>query len=872
MQEEIIAEFEEFCASVECAISPADPVVADDKIHRFTISGENKKNGVYQLKISDGLGIGWVRSHRVGVTYKWHSRVKRKLSAEEKAVFKERIAAEQAAKEAEQAGTENVAADRARYMWERAARTGDSAYITRKQIKADGCRFYSGMMLIPIYVEGALTSLQFITPTGEKRFLKQGKIKGGYAPLATAGDDKSVVVICEGYADGCSLRMATGFPVVVGFTASNLEAVGKVIRKKYPDARIIFAADNDCHLERNIGIISAQQAAIKINGHVIWPESLNGEKIDFSDMHVKQGLDAVRERILIAAAQSPALESDREAVDYDLSESRSDSLPPPPDEDFFPYNILGHNEGLYYFLSKNSGQIVALAASQLGSIMNLYRLAPDEFWRKYYGNEKTKSREVAERASNHLIDASHRRGVFRPQNTRGIGVWIDEGRSVLHGGDYLYVDGQRYKPHDFKSQYIYPMRETTLRTSDDVIASKDAVKLREICAMLSWENKLSGELLAGWCVIAPICAALPWRPHIWITGESQSGKTTVLQKIIMPIIGNIALHVDGGTTEPSLRQEMGFDGRPIIYDEAEAENQRDVTTMEAVLGLARRSSSGGTIIKGSTGGKATRYTARSSFCFAGINPAIRHRADESRISMLVLKRMGARDGESRYTEIKKKIREVITEDFAARLFARTFRHLDILLKNVVTFSDAAAEVLCDRRAADQIGAMLAGLYSLNSTKAIDYQAAVDWIRKHDWQMHTAVMEQSDPEKLIMTVATKTIRYLKNKNMIEDTIGELIQASLGSTGQEKDHDAEKILRAYGIWPREDGVWIANKSPKLEKLLEGTPWHSWNRTLSDIAGAQKKNATQFSFGLTSRAVVIPYVIFGIQFGLFGEEINF
>lgn len=877
--EEIIEEFRDFLIAMECPPAPGETILADDKKNRYQIAGEKKKNGIYQLKITDGFGVGWARNHREGITHKWHSKVKRKLSIDEKKAIKERIEAEQHAKEQEQREAAKAAQARTGQIWARAQATGSSDYITRKLIAPMSCRYSHGTILVPIYIENKISSIQFIAASGEKRFLQNGKIKGGYVALAEADDDKSTIIICEGWATGCSIRMALGLPVVCAFNAGNLVDVAQVIRKRNPEARIIIAADNDAKNEINVGIEKAKQAAVKIGAHTIWPEFESDEYSDFNDLHALSGLEAVKLRILAAASDIPG-EPDRDinASPTDYANNQGDDIPAPldyaPEEHFFPYNILGHNEGIYYFLSKSSGQIVALSSQQLGSITNLYRLAPHEYWIKYYGDEKTNSRKIAETACNHLIAASHARGVFRAQNIRGIGVWRDDHRNVLHCGDYLFVDGKKYKPHDFNSHYIYPMRESMIQISNEKLESKEAVKLRELCTMLSWENRLSGELLAGWCVIAPFCAALPWRPHIWVTGESQSGKTTVLHKIIMPIVGNIAMVVEGGTTEPSLRQELGCDGRPIIYDEAESENQRDMATMEGILGFARRSSSGGTIIKGSSGGKSVRYNARSSICFAGINPAIKHRADESRISLLVLKKMGPRDVEKNYKEIKKVIRETITEDFALKLFARTMGNLNVILDNVVIFTDAAAEILCDRRAADQIGAMLAGLYSLSSNRKIEYQAAVDWIKKHDWQMHTAVSEKSDPERLIMAIATKTIRYTGHKGMMEETIGELIKMALGieQENNEKNIFAEKALRQHGIWPRDDGLWIANQSPPLEKLLTGSQWHSWSRTLSDVPGAEKKAPYQFCIGLTSRAVCIPYMLLGLQFGIHGEEIDF
>ena len=40
---------------------------------------------------------------------------------------------------------------------------------------------------------------------------------------------------------------------------------------------------------------------------------------------------------------------------------------------------------------------------------------------------------------------------------------------------------------------------------------------------LPFENDIGAVALAGWTTLAPICGALQWRPHVWLTGASGSG-------------------------------------------------------------------------------------------------------------------------------------------------------------------------------------------------------------------------------------------------------------------------------------------------------------------------------------------------------------
>jgi putative DNA primase/helicase len=85
--------------------------------------------------------------------------------------------------------------------------------------------------------------LQFIAPDGCKVF-KTGTNKAGHFFKIGRSKDNTVI-ICEGYATGASIHQATGHAVVVAFDAGNLSPVAQGIRLKFPDMKIIIAADDD---------------------------------------------------------------------------------------------------------------------------------------------------------------------------------------------------------------------------------------------------------------------------------------------------------------------------------------------------------------------------------------------------------------------------------------------------------------------------------------------------------------------------------------------------------------------------------------------------------------------------------------------------
>jgi len=250
--QEFINEFIEAMRAAGCAPMHPGEIKADDKRNRFTVDGDRGKSrtGVYQLKIEDGFAVGWFRSYRAGDTHSWHSKATRKFSEAEKAAWAEKVRASKAAAAAREEAEAEAAAVKAQALWERAKPATGTPYTDRKGIKPMGARQSGDLLYVPIRKGKRLVSLQFISPDGSKRFITNGAISGGYCALAEDGDNFDIIIICEGYATGLTLREATGFPVVVAFNAGNLGAAAKEIKAARRGSVLIIAADNDAWVFR----------------------------------------------------------------------------------------------------------------------------------------------------------------------------------------------------------------------------------------------------------------------------------------------------------------------------------------------------------------------------------------------------------------------------------------------------------------------------------------------------------------------------------------------------------------------------------------------------------------------------------------------
>ncbi|HDY89618.1 MAG TPA: hypothetical protein ENH82_16090, partial [bacterium] len=301
-----------------------------------------------------------------------------------------------------------------------------------------------------------------------------------------------------------------------------------------------------------------------------------------------------------------------------------------------PFRCLGYYHGLYYYLPKGTNQIVELTPNNHTS-RNLITLAKIQYWERSF---HTKSGPNWLNIWNTLQAMSEQVGVYNPGNTRGTGVWMDEGRVVVHTGNQLIVDGIVTNFIDIKTKYIYESTSSISVIKGDPSDKNEANKVIQIMEMLAWEDSIYARILAGWCVIAPLCGALEWRQHVWLTGKSGAGKSWVMNNIIQPLMGPTAFRTEGsGTTEPGMRGHLLHNAVPVLHDEADADTHKAKELLEAIFILMRSASSAnsGLIIKGTTTpGKVTMFRARSCFCFSSVGISAQQRADLSRITPVSL--------------------------------------------------------------------------------------------------------------------------------------------------------------------------------------------------------------------------------------------
>ena len=278
---------------------PADPgaIAFDGRLHRYDVTGDprGRKNGWFALH--DGIvPYGAFGSWKTDVMQRWRATATVELTPAQRQLQRTRIEAAQAERSAERRRLQARARERAAALWTRARPAVDARhpYLLKKQVPAIGLRQWGKLLVAPVRDgDGTLLSLEFLNPEGGKRFLKEGAVEGGHHGLGDPAGARAILV-CEGYATGASLHEACGLPVAVAFGAGNLLPVASDLHRRYPDATLAIAGDDDRHTPGNPGRRHAEEAARWVNGAAIFPDFAGldtaSRPTDFNDLRVLGGL------------------------------------------------------------------------------------------------------------------------------------------------------------------------------------------------------------------------------------------------------------------------------------------------------------------------------------------------------------------------------------------------------------------------------------------------------------------------------------------------------------------------------------------------------------------------------------------------------
>ncbi|ABX51823.1 domain of unknown function DUF1738 (plasmid) [Shewanella baltica OS195] len=296
-----------------------DHPIMDGEKHRCRLTtdkgsiSDKSGSGMY-VTFTDGIPAAYLSNNRTGETQNWSSKGYVISDAEKAALRADSARKVQAREQAQAEERQSVATGIQNLLEVCSIPLGNEKYLTNKQAQVgnlllvpppDALKddpkvliganwkesktlreenpyhivFTAGEILIPAYdAQGNILTAQTIQSNGTKMFPKGSSKTGAFHVV---GGDLSALakaptlIIAEGYATADTVSEAAAQPVVSAFDASNMIAVAKSLREKYPDKPILIAGDDDAHLVmtegKNVGRDKAIAAAEAVNGIAIFP-------------------------------------------------------------------------------------------------------------------------------------------------------------------------------------------------------------------------------------------------------------------------------------------------------------------------------------------------------------------------------------------------------------------------------------------------------------------------------------------------------------------------------------------------------------------------------------------------------------------------
>ncbi|MCG8006859.1 MAG: toprim domain-containing protein [Candidatus Thiodiazotropha lotti] len=265
------------------------------RLHRFPGNGKRPGNRAgWCLLFNDGLG-GCFGDWSSGISETWQAKRDKPYSRAERAAFTRKAEKAKKQLEVKRSAMQIDAAKRATAIWKSAAASpGNHPYLIRKHIQPHGARLHKNTLLLPVVdFTNRLTSLQFIGTDGGKLLLSGGRKQGCFIPVAGDMKFSSSIIICEGWATGCTLAEDDPTALVLAaIDSGNLVPVALAARVRWPSAKLVIAGDDDRLTAGNPGTTKAKAAAIASGALLAlpqWPENAPEHLTDFNDLVVWLG-------------------------------------------------------------------------------------------------------------------------------------------------------------------------------------------------------------------------------------------------------------------------------------------------------------------------------------------------------------------------------------------------------------------------------------------------------------------------------------------------------------------------------------------------------------------------------------------------------
>lgn len=345
---------------------------------------------------------------------------------------------------------------------------------------------------------------------------------------------------------------------------------------------------------------------------------------------------------------------------------------------------------------------------------------------------------------------------------------------------------------------------------------------------------LVGLLLASW-----VQTLWQWRPHVALIGASKSGKSILMETLDDLFCGLVVR--SSKSSAAGIRQHIQQSAGVVLVDEFEhSRHRRDV------LELARASSRGDRVLRGTTGHRGTSSVLQHIFWIAAVEVGLKRAPDRNRYIVLETMLPAADKQGQLHRPPTSEMHKLGTE-----LLAIAIRSV-AAAKSLATRLKAARIEGVDSRAIESYAvpaAMLASACGFSEKEALGLLAS--FLKSYQAEENE---DPSDELELLRDIAMADMRGDKGVTVT-------VAQALRSYGA----DNAMLLGRHGITftaarrgPRgdeSDYVFFDHRAV-VAKLLKGTDWEGQNIDviIARLEGARKSRRTVG--GRFSRGVIVPW----------------
>jgi putative DNA primase/helicase len=187
---------------------------------------------------------------------------------------------------------------------------------------------------------------------------------------------------------------------------------------------------------------------------------------------------------------------------------------------------------------------------------------------------------------------------------------------------------------------------------------------------------------------------------------------------------------------------------------------------------------------------------------------------------------------------------------------RIVKNLPVLIGNIEAASIAAAEVLGDQRAGDQIGALLAGAFMWTTPTALSVADFRGWLRKQDLSSEREASGMKDEDTLLGLLLGAIIKVDGGHTRTVFELAEIVNKRFGDDRVEYEM-AKSVIERHGFRVDGEALFVSDSHHEVRRILSGTQFaRNHARTLMRLEGAVSIKSMRFAGAITRATKIQLY----------------